>query len=61
MTAEEQEFLEERVAIAVEHLPEAEAQAIYNWIVSRVAELPSCEISTAIRLTTDNRRPSTDL
>ena len=37
MTAEEREFLEERVAIAVEHLPEAEAQAIYDAIVAAVA------------------------
>lgn len=33
MTAEEREVLEERVAIAVEHLPEAEAQAVFDAIV----------------------------
>lgn len=33
MTAEERDFLKERVAIAVEHLPEAEAQAVFDAIV----------------------------
>ena len=37
MTAEEREFLEERVAIAVEHLPDAEAQAVFDAIVGAMA------------------------
>jgi len=34
MSEDEREFLKERLAIAVEHLPETDAQAVFDSIVA---------------------------